>query len=176
MHRFLSLAVVLLSAGCATAPIPPGMADSDEVRAIQAIVEDVYVVVSGERGADRPWDRLAQHFLEGARLTLSRPTAEGSFVARSFTPEEFIENARRSSEQRAFHESPLVTRVLQFQGVAVAISSYEARVGDVVEPSFRGVNTFQLVRTAEGWRIASIAWSDEDAVVKLPPGWDRRER
>ena len=171
MQRLVAIAVALLLSACVTQQVPRGLADGPETTAIRAVVDDVYAIVSGDRGAERPWDRLEGHFLEGARLTASRALADGSFEVRGFTPQEFVANARRSSAQRAFHESPLVTRVLQFQGVAVAISSYEARVGEDVEPTFRGVNTFQLVKTQDGWKIASIAWSDEDDEVRLPDGW-----
>jgi hypothetical protein len=175
MHRLLTLVPALALASCATSPIPPGMTAGAEEAAIRAVVDDVYIIVSGARGEDRPWDRLAGHFLDGAQLTASRAIGDGQFGIRSFTPEQFIANARGSSEQRAFDESPLVTRILQFQGVAVAISSYEARVGEDVEPTFRGVNTFQLVKTPDGWKIASIAWSDENDEVRLPDGWARGE-
>ena len=176
MHRLAVTALLFALSACVSPSIPPGMEDGVEIASIRAVVDDVYAIVSGHQGEARPWDRLESHFAPDARLTASRTTANGSHEIRSFSPSEFVANARRSSERRAFHESPLVTRVLQFQGVGVAISSYEARVGEDVDPTFRGVNVFQLVRTSDGWKIASIAWSDEDAQVQLPDAWSRRAR
>ncbi|MDA0374625.1 MAG: hypothetical protein O2865_12635 [Planctomycetota bacterium] len=180
MHRSVVLALLFALSACVSPSnspsIPPGMEGGPEITSIRTVVDDVYAIVSGDKGETRPWDRLESHFIAGAQLTASRTTAAGTHEVRSFTPGDFVANARQSSERRAFHESPLVTRILQFQGVAVAISSYEARVGEAVEPTFRGVNVFQLVRTPEGWKIASIAWSDEDAQIQLPDGWSRRGR
>ena len=74
----------------------------------------------------------------------------------------------RGVTQRAFYEAPIRTRVDVFGGIAMAWSSYTARRAPEESPFERGINCFQLARTADGWRIVSIAWAVESATTKLP--------
>ena len=53
-------------------------------------------------------------------------------------------------------------------GVRKTWTSYTARRQQYAEPFARGVNCFTLVKTKDGWRIATIAWSEESESAKLP--------
>jgi hypothetical protein len=53
-------------------------------------------------------------------------------------------------------------------GVRRTWTSYTARRQQDAEPFARGVNCFTFVKTKDGWRIASIAWSEENESAKLP--------
>ncbi len=153
----------MLLAACATPRAEP---TADEL-AIRAIVDDVYAIVSGDKGEARDWDRLRRHFAPGGAMHVSMRRG-GQDAAARFDLEQFIAMATRNSQEQAFYEQPLVTRVEAFAGVAHAWSSYTERRAKDAEPFGRGVNCFSFVKGKDGWRIATIAWSEENDLDKLP--------
>lgn len=155
-----------LLAACAAAPATQPAPSTDDI-AIRAIVDDVYAIVSGDKGQPRDWDRLRKHFVEGGTMHVSMQRGERVASAK-FDVEQFIAMASQNSQHEAFYESPLVTRVEAFAGVGYAWSSYTERNAKDAEPFGRGVNCFTFVKGKDGWRIATIAWSEENERNKLP--------
>ena len=162
--RSPALLAALLLAACAASPRPAPTADE---AAIRAIVDEVYAIVSGDKAQPRDWDRLRQLFVEGGAMHVSMRRGEGAAAA-SFDLEQFIAMATRNSQQAAFFEEPLVTRVEAFAGVGYAWSSYTEKKARDAEPFGRGVNCFSFVKGKDGWRIVAIAWSEENDRDKLP--------
>jgi hypothetical protein len=39
----------------------------------------------------------------------------------------------------------------------------------------RGVNSFQLIKTAKGWKVSSIIWDVETAKLKIPDYYLKKE-
>jgi len=154
-------------AACAATPTTQPAPSADEL-AIRAIVDDVYTIVSGDKGQPRDWDRLRKHFVDGGTMHVSMQRGE-RVASVKFDVEQFIAMASQNSQQEAFYESPLVTRVETFAGVGYAWSSYTERNAKDAEPFGRGVNCFTFVKGKDGWRIATIAWSEENERNKLPP-------
>jgi hypothetical protein len=141
---------------------------SDAERAVRELVAQVYATVSGDRGAERDWQRFEQMFVAGGTLVVAAQGKDGAPRHRVLTPAEFAQAAAANSRQQAFYEAPMVTRVEVFGGVAQVWSSYTARSAPAAAPFARGVNTFTLVRTQSGWRIVTIAWSEEAPGCALP--------
>ena len=169
--RTIAFATSLALAACAApskSPSPAAaVADADR-DAILRITTDVYAIVSGAKGQARDWDRLRGHFVDGGRMLVSMQLPTGRYGASTFSVEEFVAMGTANSEQRGFVEAPMVTRIETFGGVGHAFSSYTARETAGAVPFARGVNSFQFVLTAKGWRIASIAWSEETKTLPLP--------
>jgi hypothetical protein len=161
-----SILSALLLCACASAPIANAPQSPDEA-AIRHIVNDVYAIVSGDKGQARDWDRLRSHFLKDGAMHVSMQRGDRTAAA-SFDVEQFIAMASQNSQQEAFYESPLVTRIEAFAGVGYSWSSYQSQKSKDAEPFARGVNCFTFVKTKDGWRIASIAWSEENESAKLP--------
>ena len=163
--RALAFLFVLSAVACTSTP--RALASNADELALRAIVQDVYAIVSGDKGQPRDWDRLRKHFVEGGTMHVSMQRGE-RIAAAKFDVEQFIAMANQNSQQQAFYEAPLVTRVEAFSGVGHAWSSYTARSQKDGDPFARGVNCFTFVKTKDGWRIATIAWSEETDTVKLP--------
>ncbi len=176
LNPWLGLLLALLLSSCQNAPARTRVTDAEAERQIRALTDELCAIVSGGKGEPRDWDRFEQLFLPDARLTVARPVADGSTRLRSFTPQQFVAMASRSSQQQGFHELPMVTQVLQFGAVAVAFSSYVARTEPAGEAIFSGVNAYLLVATDSGWRIASLAWADEHDDLRLPADWIDKNR
>ena len=140
----------------------------EDVASPEAAVAAVYAVISGpaEREQPRDWDRFRALFLPGARFLLTRwgdrRAGQQEDMLRQWDLEQFISVARMFYRESAFWEREIWRRTERFGNVAHVFSTYESCVGSPdSEPVARGINSFQLVRTAGRWWIASVAWDVE---------------
>lgn len=140
--------------------------EAEDIAAINRVVDAVYAAISGPAGQQRDWDAMRALYLPHARLTAIR--ADG---IESCTLEEYIASKRDFLVTNGFSEGTLVNRVLVYGGIAHAWSSYS---GGWTEPDgttggTRGINSFQLMRQADGsWRVLSLLWQVEQPNIPLP--------
>src|SRR6202049_2782835 len=123
---------------------------------IDTAVRACYDVISGPAGT-RDWARFHSLFAEGARLIPIRQTAQGSLPA-VMTPEDYEKRAGANFEKNAFYESEVARRVETFGDIAHIFSTYESRRAPNEKPFARGINSFQFVRDAKGWKVITILW------------------
>ena len=75
---------------------------------------------------------------------------------------------RHSAPQRAEVERETVRSVRIFGGFAHVLSAYETKQSEhASEPFARGVNSLQLIREGDGWRVLSLLWDEEGPSVPL---------
>lgn len=166
----LAALCLLLAAACQGAPAPaPTSADVAAEADVRTVVDAVYAWVSGPQGSTKDRDALLALFVPEGRMIVTQTGPDGASAVRSMPASAFADMVVRGVAQRSFYEAPIRTRVDHFGGVAMAWSSYTARRAPDETPFERGINCVQLVRTAAGWRIVSIAWAVETATTKLPP-------
>jgi hypothetical protein len=84
------------------------------------------------------------------------------------TPEDYEKRAGANFEKAAFYESEVAHRVETFGDIAHVFSTYESRRAPGEKPFARGINSFQLVKTATGWKIMTILWDSERESNPLP--------
>lgn len=170
-RRLAAFLPILGFAACQSAPtLAP--ADAAARAEALAVVDAVYAWVSGPKGAPKDPQALLALFVPDGRMSVAQTTAGGASTARSMSVAAFAEMVARNASQVSFYEAPILTRIEVFGGLATAWSSYTARHAPDELPYARGINSFQLVRTADGWRIVSIAWHEEAATMKLPADMD----
>ena len=133
---------------------------------IDSAIHAVYAVISGPAGT-RDWARFRSMFADGARLIPVRVTPQGSSAA-AMTPEEYEKRAGASFGKTAFYESEVARRVETFGNIAHVFSTYESRRAPGEKPFARGINSFQLVKTGEGWKIMTILWDSEREGNPIP--------
>src|SRR5262249_60234150 len=109
---------------------------------------------------------LPDLFLAGAVLIMnSGASPEISTV------EEFVRSRRAAfdrGELRSFEETELAERTELFGNIAHRFSPYRKRaLTDRGAIDTRGAISTQFVRTADGWRISSMAWDDERPGLEL---------
>ena len=158
MRRIRVLLMVVVSA-CPAASAADG--DSTE-----AIVRAVYDVISGEAGA-RDWARFRSLFADGARLIAMRATAEGA-TPRVMTVDDYARQAGASFEKTAFYEREISRRVEAFGAIAHVFSTYESRHAPAGKPFARGINSFQLVKAGNSWKVMTILWDAEHEGNPIP--------
>ncbi len=138
-------------------------ADSDS---LETITRAVYDTISGPAGP-RDWAHFRSLFIEGGRL-ISMRTANGVSTPNVMTPDDYAQRAGASFEKTAFYEVETARRVEVFGTIAHVFSTYESRRAPGEKPFARGINSFQLVKTAQGWKVATILWDSEREGNPIP--------
>lgn len=153
-------------------PATKTAADRDpEVERIRRVVTGIYECISGDAGVARDWARMQSLMTEDAKLMAIVPPRGGEDgVGRVvMTLDEYRTNATRMFEERGFHEREVTARVERYGHVAHVFSTYESRwTLEDPEPFDRGINSIQLVRTGDDWRVVSILWDSERTGGPIP--------
>ena len=166
--RLTLAAKALLATSCQSSPTPaPDAAAAAEVR---RLVDAVCDWVSGPAGAPKDRNTLLALFVPEGQMFATATRNDGVHVVRQMPVGTFADLVIGEAQREPFYETSLCTRVDVFGGIAMAWSSYAARRAPDQPPFERGINSFQLVRTADGWRIVSVTWATESATLPLPAG------
>ena len=141
--RTLLLAAVLMTASVSVARA------QDERAAVLATVQKVF---DGMRTKDTALMRSA--FMPGARLFGMRTRQNGQVVLQNLTEQQFAEfvagDQRGAWTERAFEPEVRIEGTL-----ATVWARYDFHFGSTF--SHCGVDAVQLLRTADGWKIVSLA-------------------
>ena len=143
------------------------MAQGADGDSIEIVTKAVYEVISGPAGQARNGDRFRARFAPGGRLVAVRVTA-GKPAAVSMTPDEFATRNAAASQTSAFYESELARRVEVFGNIAHVFSTYESRRAPGEKPFARGINSFQLVKDGDAWKVVTILWDSEREGNAIP--------
>jgi len=163
------LAAALACAAPERSPAGPAAADPADVASIDAIVDALYDVVSGEAGEARDWDRMRSLFSPvGARLIPVGPDGRGGHAALFATVDGYIERTAPLFAEQDFHEMEVARRVDRFGQIAHVFSTYESSHEPDGEPFARGVNSIQLVHDGRRWYVVTVLW--DAARGDAPPG------
>jgi hypothetical protein len=150
--------------GLAFLVVPPSRAaDTDS---IETTVKAVYDAISGPAGP-RDWVRFRALFAEGSRLIAMRVSATGPAPA-VMTPEDYIQRTTPNFEKNGFFETAIAQRIETFGSIAHVFSTYESRRAPGEKPFARGINSFQLIRQGNGWKIMTILWDSERENSPIP--------
>ena len=167
MKRVVILMLLVVSMSAAAAPPNAAPKPGSDQFAIESTVLAVYNVISGPAGR-RDWDRFEALFAPGARL-ISTKRKEGAVTANVMTPQEYKEKAGAYFADHGFFERPANNRIEIFGDIAHVFSTYESRHASSDDKPFaRGINSFQLVRSGDDWKILTIFWEEEDAAHPIP--------
>lgn len=142
------------------------------VTSIDAVIQTLYDVISGEEKEKRDWDLFRYLFLEDAKLVLYEKDLKGIIRPRYLTPDDYVNTigdwleSKRTSD---FFENEIHKIVETFGSIAHAWSTYESfhYKGDKV-PYMRGINSFQLLFHDERWWIVNLYWTRETQENPLP--------
>ncbi len=137
---------------------------------IESTIAAVYDVISGSAGQKRDWDRFRSLFAPGARLIPVARDAEGNFLGRVLTPEDYVSRSSSSMESQGFFEHEISRQVEQFGHIAHVFSTYESRrSAEDAKPFARGINSFQLINDGKRWWVLTIFWEGERPDNPIPP-------
>jgi hypothetical protein len=134
--------------------------------AIGELLRTLYAVISFEEGDEPDWPGLERVFSRHARITRMTPEGTdyldpGSFVA-------MVRNMVELGAYTSFFEFEVSRAVERFGDIAQVWSVYETRRSKAArEPLGRGVNSIQLIREREAWRVLGLLWDETHADPRL---------
>jgi hypothetical protein len=137
-----------------------------EEKAIKKAVDDAYASICFKKGEQPRYDDIRKAFIPKAQLINFRGD-----TAQVTNLEQFIYVYRTVVEAdslQSFYEDELYGKTEQFGKIAERISTYKTTLeGKTVEYE-RGVNSFQLIKTPQGWKVSSIIWDVEKKGLPVP--------
>lgn len=167
-----ALTLSLPAAAPAQAPMlePPQPAPAD-VASIDAILTALYDVISGPADEPRDWGRFRSLFAPGARLIPTQVRPDGADIV-SLTPDEYATRIGPRLEEIGFFESEVARRVEAFGAIAHVFSTYASyRTAEAQENGewfTRGINSIQLLKDGDQWRVVTIFWDAEREGQPIP--------
>lgn len=137
-----------------------------DTESIDGVIHAVYDVISGPAGA-RDWVRFKGLFAEGGRLIPVRNTPQGGAPS-VLSPDDYSQRAGSNFQKNAFYESEVSRKLEIFGNIAHAFSTYESRHAPGEKPFARGINSFQLVKVGDSWKVMTILWDSEREGNSIP--------
>ena len=129
---------------------------------IQALITELYSIVSGPAGHQPDWKREAELFMPYAHMIRTSVDEYGDSQATVICAADYPENFEKIMAGRAFFEVEVQNIIEVFGNIAHAFSTYEAwRDVDRTDFIKRGINSIQFYNDGANWRIVNMIWDDE---------------
>jgi len=142
---------------------------SEKVSSIDATVNTLYQVISGEKGEERNWELLKYLFHPDAKMIASGRNREGKIGARYSSPDGYINYSGKWLVENGFFEDELHRVTEQFGSLAHVFSTYQTfHSKKEAKPFMRGINSIQLLHDGHRWWVVNIYWSQEKPDNPIP--------
>jgi len=142
---------------------------TDKVQTLDSTLENLYGVISGEKGEARDWDLFRFLFHPDAKLIPSRKQEDGTYKARYMTAEEYVTGSGNYLVENGFFEKEIHKTVNSFGNITQVFSTYESYHSEADEKPFaRGINSIQLLYDGNRWWIINIYWTQETVDNPIP--------
>ena len=127
---------------------------------IDTLLTRLYEVISFEVGGQPDWSAMRELFSLHARITHVLP--EGIDYMNFDDFREMATGLLASGVFASFWEYEVARSVRRFGAVAHVLSAYESKESRGAQAPFaRGVNSLQLIREPDGWKVLSLLWDEE---------------
>ena len=137
-----------------------------EADAIKNAVADAYRSISFKQGQQLNYTDIKKSFIPKASLINFGDDSLQYMTINQFV--DFYKAFIDSNKVNLFYEEEISGTTEQFGRVAQRISSYKTYMNTMDSAAQRGVNSFQLVKTPQGWKVSSIIWDIESPKLKIP--------
>jgi hypothetical protein len=140
---------------------------SKDTQTIEATLETLYNVISGDPGIERDWKRFKNLFKPEARLIPTRKDDQGNPTLKALSPDEYVQlfSSRIST---GFFERELSRQVEEYGTIAHVFSTYETKDTKNGPVTNRGINSIQLFKDKDRYYIVTIFWCAESMGLSLP--------
>ena len=125
------------------------------------VVLNCLEIITSEK---RDWDAFRKLFIPTADFTVVT-LKQGKKVSKTFSVEEFIKMAGIDNKGGAFTEKEVSYKIDSFNGIAQIFQTYESNHSGNIK---KGINSYHLVDTMYGWKIANVIWSTETPSISIP--------
>lgn len=123
----------------------------------EAVVDELYRLVTFEAGTIPDWARVRSLFIEEAVVVIRTSREETTVFSVDGFVEDFIRFIERAHvEETGFEEKIIRTRPMVFGDIAHILVLYEASIPGSERPPQQGVDSFELIRKNGRWWIVSV--------------------
>jgi hypothetical protein len=130
---------------------------SARAQTAEAVVHELYDLVTFEAGTTPDWDSVRSLFLDEAVIVLRTTRTANEVMSLDGFIGDWLEFIERSGvSETGFEEKILRTVPLEFKDIAHVLVLYEAHIPGSPRPPQQGVDSFSLVRRDGVWRIAAV--------------------
>jgi hypothetical protein len=144
----------------------------NKVQTLDSTIENLYAVISGEKGEARDWDLMKYLFHPDAKLIPSGKNKKGVFNARFMTVDNYIEGSGNWLVENGFFEKEISRVTNTFGNITQVFSTYESFHSEADEkPFMRGINSIQLLNDGNRWWIINIYWTQESEENPIPEAY-----
>ncbi len=141
----------------------------DKVATLDATIETLYSVISGDKGVERDWDLFRYLFKPGAHLIPAGKGQNGIVDLQVLTPDGFIDRSGAFFLANGFHEQEIGRTTEQYGVITHVFSTYDSKRTLADEKPFaRGINSIQLLNDGKRWWIVNVYWMGETEEFPLP--------
>ena len=137
-----------------------------DLATIGSVIQAGYEVLSGPAGP-RDWDRFRTLHVERSRFSIIDSAETGVSTLRHYDIDGYIERVGPLLMEQDFYEIEVARREERYGRIAHAFSTYASFRDPSGEPFMQGINSIQLQRFSDGWRIVSVYW-DRQPIESLP--------
>jgi hypothetical protein len=148
----------ILVLGLSLAGVPPTTA-AEEARfgSAQAVVNELYRLVTFDAGTTPDWERVRALFLEDALIVLRTSRTETSVFSVDGFVADFVAFIERANvKETGFAETIVRSTSMVFGDIAHILVLNQAHIPGSGRDPQPGVDSFQLVRKDGRWWIASV--------------------
>lgn len=139
------------------------------VGTLDATLNTLYSVISGEKGAERNWELFKYLFHPDAKLIPTGKNHEGIIKARYMTPADYIKSSGKWLVGNGFFEKEISRSTNTFGNITQVFSTYESFHSESdTKPFMRGINSIQLLNDGTRWWIINIYWTQETPENPIP--------
>jgi len=173
MKNIISIvaAFAMLFCSCSSADKKQSVSNSNTIAApdeaaIKKAVDDAYAAISFKQGETPNYDSIKFAFIPQAQtINYIGDTAQILSI------DDFVKafkNYVETSKIQSFTEQEIYGRTDEFGNIAQRISTYKNYVNSLDVVKERGVNSFQLIKTPQGWKVSSLIWNVEKPGLSIP--------
>ena len=130
-----------------------------EIEAVNATIEKLFNAISFEKGTTPSIHEIKHLFINGGLLINYNEEQP-----QTFTVEAFVEHFKKLCEERileGLEDREVHHKTKVYDRIAHRYSFYEARVTPTEDPFAVGVNSIQLIKEGEHWKVSSMIWNDD---------------
>jgi hypothetical protein len=121
------------------------------------LIREFYRVICFDEGGAPDFERLTALFSRHARITRITPEGIDHLDVEGFNA--MVRELLELGAFTSFYEHELKRTAHRYGSVFHIASAYETKAApDAIDYLERGVNSLQVLRGPEGWRIVSLCW------------------
>jgi hypothetical protein len=130
---------------------------SEDFTQLDHLIREFYRVICFEEGGEPDFRGMAALFSEHARITRLTPEGIDHLDVAGFTG--LVRELLELGAFTSFYEHELTRTARRYGRVFHIASAYETKASaDAIDYLERGVNSLQILREEDGWRIVSLCW------------------